>query len=131
MKIRSGFVSNSSSSSYVIAYLDNEDVCKHCGRSDPSIESLFSDERSYQEEYSAMYAKGKDEVVEELRDMFQVGEEYGDDEQTARFIKYSGMVVDKVEEGWEVAYTRIPYSDQHTLDVLQSSKNVEFIIDWG
>jgi len=42
MKIRAGFVSNSSSSSYIICVRDKNDVCPHCGRSDLDIEDYFS-----------------------------------------------------------------------------------------
>jgi hypothetical protein len=40
MKIRNGFVSNSSSTSFVIAYKEC-DPCKHCGRSDLNIIDLI------------------------------------------------------------------------------------------
>jgi len=36
MKTRNGFVSNSSSSSFIIA-IKSGDVCPHCGRKDPDI----------------------------------------------------------------------------------------------
>lgn len=41
MKRREGFVSNSSSSSFIVAIKDNSDACPHCGRRDPSYEDLL------------------------------------------------------------------------------------------
>jgi len=48
MKVRSGFVSNSSSSSFLIAY--TEDKCEHCGRSDLDIAELVRQSTNYAED---------------------------------------------------------------------------------
>lgn len=46
MKIRTGFISNSSSTSFIIA-INPSQRCEHCGRSDPSIIDLLERGSAY------------------------------------------------------------------------------------
>ena len=74
MKIRNGFVSNSSSSSYIIAYkLDKP--CKHCGRSDFDVKK-FIDERNVEFSKTKLTMKTTKEVVEFLKEEIQQSTDY-------------------------------------------------------
>jgi len=59
MKIRNGFVSNSSSTSYTIGYKDG-DPCPHCGRSDPDIVSLIAMYHDVDDETNIEHATTED-----------------------------------------------------------------------
>ena len=54
MKLRLGFVSNSSSSSFILAYKKSE-PCVHCGRSDPNIMDLISDDNNSNNDDNRIY----------------------------------------------------------------------------
>ena len=47
MKIRYGFVSNSSSTSFVLAIKQNKNACPCCGRSDPDLLDLIQNRAAY------------------------------------------------------------------------------------
>ena len=48
MKIRNGFVSNSSSSSFVVAIKKNDgEVCPHCGRGTPNLLKIIEEKSNY------------------------------------------------------------------------------------
>ena len=63
MKTRNGFVSNSSSSSFVIAIRKDVNKCEHCGRSDPNLIDLIDTSDSYKTE---VRARGFDDVMSEM-----------------------------------------------------------------
>jgi hypothetical protein len=64
MKTRDSLVSNSSSSSFIIAYSLN-DKCKHCGRSDPDISNMLNNSSDYSN--NRLDAKGKSEVIQFIK----------------------------------------------------------------
>jgi len=64
MKIRNGFVSNSSSSSFIIAIDKNKNApCPHCGRKDIDILELL--ERDNYNDDNEVIATGYEEIMEQ------------------------------------------------------------------
>ncbi len=66
MKIRKGFVSNSSSSSFILA-ISKGSVCEHCGRKDISIdklEYLIESKNNHGNDYS--FLSNENDIKEEL-----------------------------------------------------------------
>lgn len=55
MKVRNGFVSNSSSSSYIIK-IHNQEPCPHCGRSTPNIVDHIKNANNYSCETHMVYS---------------------------------------------------------------------------
>ena len=66
MKIRLGFVSNSSSSSYIIAVRQQSECCATCGRGDPDILEIIANYEGIGDDTS-MDTHGLSEVVERFR----------------------------------------------------------------
>jgi hypothetical protein len=63
MKYRNGFVSNSSSASFIVAV--NESVpCKHCGRSDMSILDLIDSASNHSGETEVRWTDPRDHLIE-------------------------------------------------------------------
>ena len=73
MKTRNGFVSNSSSSSFVIA-VKKSDACEHCGRRDPDILALIEKYPWYGDD-TCINDIGKEGALEELRVQYTMTEE--------------------------------------------------------
>jgi hypothetical protein len=66
MKIRSGFVSNSSSSSFVIAFDESKfGPCPHCGRKDQSIIDLI--ERSRNDDDTKVVWRDPEDKIRDLK----------------------------------------------------------------
>jgi len=69
MKTRTGFVSNSSTSSYIIACKPS-DICPHCGRSDPDFIGLLTELAQMNDQYSddtQVIHPDADEVLENIQ----------------------------------------------------------------
>jgi hypothetical protein len=110
MKIRNGYVSNSSSSSFVIAIDNgNNKVCPTCGRKNLNIIDLIEKEcnRDYD---TKVYAKGVDAVIKYIEE--NVG--YYDDDVNGKK-EYNKLIKEIKKEGAkdkEIAYVSISYHNE-------------------
>lgn len=123
MKVRNGFVSNSSSSSFVVAFKKANNTCPHCGRSDPNLLDIIE-------------ALGDQESLSERTKINCKGEAVIKDG-----VNLSCMEEDQLksvesylsQQEWEVAYIDISYHDETTMSVLDNlvkSGNAVIIADY-
>ena len=121
MKIRNGFVSNSSSSSYIISY-------------DPEIDitDLIEYNREYSEDVSRVNYIGIRDIVEHIRTWYDLDCEQDVDSvietykhEFAQFASYVALISDEVNAGKEVAYITIPYGYVDNLDKIDGIKFVK------
>ena len=120
MKIRSGFVSNSSSSSFVIGFNMNE-PCPHCGRKDPDIISLIEN-ASDRNDDNNVEVLGFDKVMEYLEgNAYPYGVPEIDDVRSYHVTHPNDTV----------AIVNISYHDETLRKVLYDSKSVHIIVENG
>jgi hypothetical protein len=105
MKIRTGFVSNSSSSSFVLALSPKiSEICPHCGRKSMLLESL-SATTNYE---TAISDKDFNQIVEYIEDNSSE--------------KHRQKVLDETAflfgEGWKILLVELSYHDQHNNNLL-------------
>ena len=117
MKIRSGFVSNSSSSSFVIGFKVDM-LCKHCGRKDPDIISLIENASNFNDDNSVS-AVGFDEVMTYLDSGY--GSQEIDDVQSYHVTHPDDTV----------AIVNISYHDEALRSMLFDSKSIHIIVNNG
>lgn len=103
MKIRLGFVSNSSSVSFLVA-VKKLATCDKCGRSDPNFLD-YLDSLGNKDEYETTRLRARG--VKEIASKF---EEYKDEPWDERIKK----LAEAEAEGHETAYIEIWYHDRHT-----------------
>jgi len=111
MKFRKGFVSNSSSSSFILAIRKDLDVCSHCGRSDPSFFELV--ERSHWHR-THIDNVGWDKV-------FTMWDEYSDSSKSARIHEFEKKY--KNDE-WTVAEFTIAFGEEELEKMIRESNDI-------
>lgn len=118
MKTRNGFVSNSSSSSFVLLVPPKGNVCPHCHRGDPSFVDMFpKSEDSYSS--TKVRSVGEKDILEE-------------------FASWGGSYEEKIKEklgreleahpGWIPVYCSVDYNDESLARIIcDKIKNGEII----
>ena len=113
MKIRNGFVSNSSSSSFIID-LTGTEKCPHCGRKGLTIESIeLLCEKDYDSEIRAI---GKEEITEHIKEWW-FNEEIKD------------VIIDKVNNSNSPIMLSIDYHSDLLKEMITTDKDIEIIYD--
>ena len=112
MKAREGFVSNSSSTSFIVAVKDEPEKCPRCGRGDPDILDLIESRSNYSCD-NEVDARGFDGIKEDLQDWF-----WGDDNKQKEVLKKAEEYDGK--EGWELASISISYHDELLRDAVEN-----------
>ena len=104
MKIRESLVSNSSSTSFIIAFKDSK-PCSHCGRADPNIIKLIETISNYgSSDRTGIEAIGYNDVKQFISSSF--------DQESKETIKiFKGIEKYKVKEGWNIAAIKISHHD--------------------
>lgn len=121
MKFRSGFVSNSSSSSFIVIFKAGK-ACPTCGLSPSTFLDHLPEEKYYSED---TYIKGRSAaaVEEYFSDDFCC---HDDDE-----IKEMKAIFEKLyiaeENGYTVYHLNISYNDNHLLKMIESDPNIEVL----
>ena len=117
MKIRSGFVSNSSSSSFIIA-VGNPEKCEHCGRSDVDIIDMINNMSDGYEE-TEVEAVGKDNILKHIA-------EWWSDDTLAKLKQ-------KIQDfkGDRMYLISVSNHNKILLDLIQTNKNINIIYGEG
>ena len=121
MKTRIGFVSNSSSTSFIVAVRNEPEKCAHCGRSDPDLLELIDQRCGYScdnEVDSTDFESIKEEVNRQWS-------EYNEKEKILKEVKeYSE------KEGWQIASISISYHDEFLKEIVENMKAAGNLIEF-
>jgi len=125
MQIHAGFISNSSSTSFIIA-TKGTNPCKHCGRSDPDFIDLVSRmTHDYSSDATEVEEQGVDHVIDKLK---EENNYYPNEPRYDKaLIKKISSFKDKPE--FKVAIIQISYQDEETLKLYNQGKETGSIIE--
>jgi len=114
MKTRQGFVSNSSSTSFIVALKSDAKPCPHCGRKDPNFLDLVEHLGNINPddyETTKIRQRGVDNIKEKNPDFDS--DWYGDEHRSTLIESLEvGRLAEK--KGMEVAFIEISYHDEST-----------------
>ena len=124
MKTRNGFVSNSSSSSFVIAVKESV-PCKHCGRKDPDILDLLDNSHYTHSDCNYVDEWGIDGIMNDYNCIY---EPQSDEEKNAE--EKMKLELEKyVKDGYRVASIRISHHDEQMNEIFrQCEKNGTIVV---
>lgn len=120
MKIRNGFVSNSSSSSFIV-HIKKEPKCPHCGREDLDLTEVISQTKEYDSTY--METMNKEATIKRVKEW--VGDY--DDEDKQRINGYVEKIKAIKGKG-QFAYIRVDNCDSVTSELIKNSPGVTIIM---
>lgn len=113
MKIRNGFVSNSSSSSFIIAFKSSDAVCPTCGHKSGNIVTYITDRDDNDD--NCLYISGYEEVRKEVISNFSDDIKYAKGSEAKQLVDERDSILEKMEkllaEGYDFASIGISYHD--------------------
>lgn len=119
MKTRNGFISNSSSTSFIAALKTDTSPCPHCGRSDPDLFDIVDNLGNINPngyETTKLRCRGVEGLEDKLVDRF--GFDFSKKEN-----KELNLIVERAKRfeslGYKIGYFEVSYHDETTNDIIR------------
>ena len=125
MKLRIGFVSNSSSSSYIIA-IKKSKPCPHCHRSDINLIDLISESRGYDE--TSLEREGIDKVLKHKEEILKEYE-YDEYESKTKVLILSKELEKYKGKEWSVAEISVSNHDTAIHEIMEQLKSLGSLVE--